>query len=425
MLLNIKRLQAVEEMVMVFRNLKTLRCVRFALVILFAVVVWTESAEAQRSSRYLYRTSITLKDLDSMSEILGTTEDQDKLVRSLYDGYQMAFGEGVKETKSQLNELYAGLRSKDQSELAEARKNMTEERSKIEREWGERVERLEATFFEDVKSVLTDEQQSHWDEYEQERRRRTMLKGGGVRTGAESIDLIRLVEEQELTEKDYKQIDVLLESYADELDRALLDRQEILDRLSTNNPDGSQVTDSEERLRLREDLEDRRKAVRELNERYAQLIADQMPVDAGEVFHRTYVERCYPSIYRTTMAESYISKVLKLSDLTEDQQKTIESIQQEFLEQSDAIRSELVELQAARESQSSPTPLTRNRGGGMTRTPSPHQSDGGWDESQRKRWSQLWQEHRELESSTIDRVFDELTEEQQNKAPKGGRRTPG
>lgn len=385
----------------------------------FVFTQWSSPADAQPygGARVRYRPSVTLEDLESITEIFGTDESQDMLIRSLYDGFQLAFNEGASRTKKDIAALLTEARNSE--DRAEAYRRMGPLRADIEEQWAEEAEGLEESFFTDVKDLLSPAQLELWPRFERDRRRRTLLRGGPGRYSGETVDLIRILQTLEVDDEAMESVKGVADQYAEELDRKLKEREDLAAKLLLNT-DGVGTRGNEDpalRLRQRDELDRTRRDLRDLNHRYIDLIARALPPEAGDQFRRLFLEQCYVSIYRTTQADMYIEQVSALDSLSDEQEQQIADITQRYQQRLDDIRRQMVDLQNQRESAASASTSVQ---GSSTMT-SPPRTGGGLSEQQQDRWRLLWEDQRKLVSDTVDELFEVLTPEQQEAAPKYGR----
>ncbi|MBL1216734.1 MAG: hypothetical protein D8M59_04485 [Planctomycetes bacterium] len=384
---------------------------------------WAVPAQAQPyGGRVRYRPTVTLEDLESMHALFDTDESQDMLIRSLYDGFQLAFNDGASRTKKDIAELLQQAR--EDPNRAEAYRRLGPLRADIEEQWASEAAELEESFFSDVKALLSEEQAESWPKYERDRRRRTLLHRSPGRYSGETVDLIRILTSLELEDEALEPVNGLVDQYAEELDRKLQEREDLAAKLRGSTatvgaaPGPGGGDNPSERLRQRDDLDRKRRDLRDLNHRYMDLMAGALSPEDGKRFRRLFLEQCYVSIYRTTQADMYIEQVAKVEDLSEEQSQQIADISQRYTARLNDIRRQMVELQNQRENAEAPSTSVR---GTTTTTSPPPRNSGGLSEQQQERWRVLWEDQRTLVSDTVDELFEVLTPEQQEATPKYGR----
>lgn len=334
---------------------------------------------------------VSSRELDEYAKVLGMSEDQAEAAKVLFDGYMEQFQaeSGVARDKSR--RLMEEARDfQDFSKWREIRDLRTG--------FSKRSQEMETAFFDDIQMLLDDTQMQRWPALERTRRRLDTI-GRGLMSG-ERVDVIRLVEETELTEDQRSPIESILEQYAMDLDRELTKRNQVYDEAQNyfgsleGRPDPTEL----------QDLMDRGRAaairVRDINERYARQVASALPEEARAGFEDRVKRLSYPQVYRETRAQQTIAGALGLEDLTDDQRTQIEAIRDSYSRDLTASNDRMV--RATREMEETMTVRDMfNRGGG-----------------DRGPMGDLMRERRDLETSVLQRVRGLLTDAQVEQLPR-------
>ena len=217
------------------------------------------------------------------------------------------------------------------------------------RESESRAAALEQSFLADIQeNLLTKEQRSLWPAYERERRRRATLSQG-ARIPGEGIDLYTVVDELGLTEGDRERIARMLDSYATELDDALVDRDQYvantLDRIDEVLT-GKNGQDPDTLFRKGND---KRELLRDINAKYAELLASQLDAETGRRLVDAFNRKAYPRVYRDTAVEGYIGQITALEDLSGKQRDALDAIQRDYQARMSDLNQQLAVLETKRQ----------------------------------------------------------------------------
>jgi hypothetical protein len=266
-----------------------------------------------------FRPDLSSRDLKVVVRVLKLQPDAEKALLDLYAGYAGTLqteGAAVKEFVEK--EIEKAEIMQNTGYLGPAHTRLAE--------WRTRSEKIKKTFLDDLKSLLTSEQESRWPIVERELRRMRMAPGG--RLCGESIDLVRLTDEIAGAEPG-DELAAMLNRYSDELDRALVARQTLLDDKQPeyneklkNDPKGAEA--------IWRDVQRARAAVRDVNDRYVRLIAGQLPADKAARLNQEYFDQSYRPITKPTRTDEYLKDAGELKTLTGGQKSQFEAIKSKY-----------------------------------------------------------------------------------------------
>jgi len=206
-------------------------------------------------------------------------------------------------------------------------------------------------FFEDVKSVLDEGQVARWPAYERAARRATLLPRPD-HLSSEQIDLADLITRLDLTAEQMESLTPTIEKYHEELDVALVARQDALDhatqRTRQGNPAGG---GTQAGIAMLAQAQQKRVAIRDLNDRYEQVFESSLPADKGRLLHDLYLRTAFANIFSPTRATRTFDGVMKLADLTAEQRALLSPIQSAYEAQLVQINEEMVRTKREIESQ--------------------------------------------------------------------------
>lgn len=197
--------------------------------------------------------------------------------------------------------------------------------------------KLEST----VRGMLLPEQQLLWPRFEWALTRKNTLPSG--RLDGERTDLYRLLEQLDVDPEGDERLGEEVETYEQSLHAALVARnaylaesRKDLDEALASGKHDKAVSIADKAARLRE-------AVRDTNTKYVEELAALMNEVEAYEFKQRFLERSYPSVYRTTRTEKAFDGVLELEDLAEDVRETVETLQELYLVELEATNERLRE----------------------------------------------------------------------------------
>lgn len=299
------------------------------------------------------RGSISSRDLDLIARTVNLDEGQREIVDSLHDGYMEQFRTHSKAHHDAVQELYKNNETPEQWEQAIKTVNTKQEEFKANNE------RLTEEFLASVRDILSQPQLDLWPRVERDRRRDQHLARYS-RFSGEAVDLIAIVDKLKVDSEIRREIDPVLNTYADELDSAIQSRLTAAQRWEdTIHSDSDTPADPQVIADLRKRLDQRRKTVRDVNFRYAEIIPTQLPPDLAKEFSQAFKQAAYRRIYRPTAADKFIDRAIGLADITTEQQSAIRMIELDYDMQVEVINAELARLQReSEESQESGGPFS-------------------------------------------------------------------
>lgn len=267
-------------------------------------------------SEAAFSPDLSRMDLEVFVRVLSLKPDEQRAMHDLYQAYADTLkveGAGVRAYCG--NVIEESEIMGDQRLLAPAEHQMGE--------WEKRAEALKKGFIEDLRVLLTKEQEARWPLVERELRRLKTVREG--RIAGESVDLVRMVAEVPEAARASAAIPQLLERYSEDLDRALVARAATLE--SSNKDFHELVKADPKKARQSFDIAYRaRAAVRDVNERYVRQIADELSPEAREKFKADVFNKSYPPLVRPTRGEKYIRAAGELASLTAEQKGPIKDL---------------------------------------------------------------------------------------------------
>jgi Spy/CpxP family protein refolding chaperone len=246
------------------------------------------------------------RDIVLFQQGLNLDDAQRDIIDALYSDYEQEFEAGLARMRQRIEDMREELQSQDVDRVLRIVFKPIEE-------WSVEKRGLGNQFLENVKVVLTPEQQEQWPKFERFLFREKHLSKGTL--SGESLNLFHVVRDMQLTEPQNVQVQQVMDMYDVELDEALRNRQRALigdqrDMLKSFSEQNSAVS-----LAILQRQIDMKVAVRGVNDRYIALVTEAMPQDRQHEFRQKALERAYPRIYRPNPVQNIFKAAKELEGL--------------------------------------------------------------------------------------------------------------
>lgn len=374
-------------------------------VVVLALLMLTPCVPAQRVIQFstggpggggaMSGPPVTSREVERYAAIVGMDEAQLADVQQMHEGFLADFGAAREAMMDRMRELTAEAQETGDHAI------LIEELPPVMDEFRERSETLRDGFFEDFRLVLTPAQDARWLAVERVRRRERTLANGEL--PGESVDLAALAGELEVPAPASGEVATLLERYELDLDRALQDRNAILDERPGLSGGGGFVSINAEDLA--EWAERRNEAgarVQDVNRRYARQIESALGGPAGAAFADAFQRASYPQVYRASYASRVIDATGGFDDLTDAQQAELETLRATYERELAAVNEAWAGAIDETSGEDAGLGFRRVMLGGQ-------EDDGPVAEARRAR--------RELDRRTLERVRSMLSEDQRARLP--------
>lgn len=281
-------------------------------------------------------------------DLLGLDDEQRQVLEMLYEGYATAYQDARATMTQALQEL--STRFRETQDLAAFREEMPD----ILQAFRDRTSALEEGFFEDLTTILRDEQREGMVRVERMRRRETGMRSSVRGAG---VDLIDVVTRLGLAAN--SEVERALMEYELALDRVLREGERATKHLRRRHIDPGEL--SEEFRRLREfGLR-----LRDLNDRHARIISDLLAGDDRERFLRGVRERAYPQVYRTPYVRRVIDAATGFAELSEEQRARLGAIAEAYEREAERLNEAWVREIRANDEQEGENTFVTTGGGRM------------------------------------------------------------
>ena len=289
----------------------------------FAAIVGfflTASASAQvfRPGGDFLEPGFTTKDLEHAAQLFGFDEVQRDIAGEMVNAYLTRMAVGVEQMTIVLD---AAEREFEETRDIAVWNDFRERTEQFEERKAAITEQLMA----DLRLLLTPEQDARWTRFERDLRRNATIDEGGLLSG-ETVDLVDLLDEMGVDGEVREAIWSLEDQYVTELDRALVQRNEVSDETTNQaferfTAEGCDDMDSVMDFfrELLGDAMEQAARVRDINLKYAATIGRALPPDQSAEFEDRFNELAFPRVYRASTTDRAFETILSFEDLTEEQ----------------------------------------------------------------------------------------------------------
>ncbi len=344
-------------------------------------------------------------DLDVFVRVLKLKDAEVQAMHDLYDGY----AETVRRESGLVRDkMYDVMEESevvlDPRKLEPAQKAMTD--------WRAHAEELKRTFVDDLKALLTKEQEQRWPIVERELRRMKLV--GGRLTG-ESLDVVRMVSGLKLPSTP-PAADQALEVYSQELDRLLVQREKFMADNSAKFGDLIKSDPHAAEVMFRDALRIR-VALRELNERTVKLVAAELPADAAAKLMENLAKQTGERVNMPSRAEGQLKSARELDGLTTKQVAELDELAEWYASKLKPWKERLAV--AVREDEERDIPIELGRALGKEPAQGPEDSYDMWRLPVDHPIVKIRQERSEFDKELRRRLGNILTRDQRDSLPTG------
>jgi hypothetical protein len=334
------------------------------IVWLVPVIVLTAPAAAQGTSNTV-PDPISVRDLEGYCERLGLSDQQRQAVAEMHDAYRAEFAKlreteiekFLQETRSLQSMGFAALQQRDQ--VVKSLKDMDTVL--------DRIRTVDNRMFDQVQTVLTEEQTATMPRVRQTRERQRYASGltqmATFMNPATRIDVSQIVLDLDVPSEAMQTVDPLLMSYESSLTsdarklheattKMMLD---MLDKLAAAGINEESMRDNERRGQMWTTIRDawgevnaqlleKASEISELNRKTVRSIGQVMPETVSRELRDEYFQRAYPEASVGGSTAKTFEAALKLEDLTPEQRQTLSAMAVEYRTSSDRIADQMADL---------------------------------------------------------------------------------
>lgn len=270
------------------------------------------------------RPAMTPGELETYAGILGLDETQHAAAKELLGSYTSEYEKASREQAEKMRQISEEFRETRDDEVWQQMGPVSEKFSK-------RGKELETSLLADLKAVCDDKQLAQWPKLERTRRRDRTIDRGTV--SGESVDLVRIVRGLDLNSEAKAAVDPQIESYEQDLDRALESRNRILDeQMAAFSPGrGGPISfDLDAFQKQQREARDAGAKVRDVNQRFARSIEGLLPEAVRATFAAEVKRASFPMVYRQTRAQRAFDAAIKFNDIDDKQKEAITALRQGY-----------------------------------------------------------------------------------------------
>lgn len=272
---------------------------------------------------------ISKASLDRYAAILGLSAEQKETAAALHEAYAQDRAAASRDMQAQVASLRGGVHDGDASALVE-------QIPVLMRRHAERAAAIEKQFIDDLRALLTAEQGDRWPRVERLRRREQWLRAGpggfgpGAGVSGSTVDLVMLVEALRLSDADRARLADTLEEYEQGMDRVLQERDRAAAEERARAADGPLALDPDALRALTKSQHEQAMKVREVNQRYARVLASLLPDDQRAAFEEQFRARSFRAVYGESAASRRLAAAERLDDLTPQQRERLAQIRDAY-----------------------------------------------------------------------------------------------
>jgi hypothetical protein len=320
-------------------TLKPLKTILFATAALISTFWMPSTASAQMEyMAEAMQPAYFSRDLVVFAEGLNLDETQEVIVEAMFDSYTDDFEYGWAATQERLNKVAEEMKEQTPS----SSKDTLEPVLNALGDWLIQKRQLDQGLLENIQAILVPEQRALWPSFSQRLYREKHMSRG--RLSGESVDLFLIMRDCNLSPVAESTISDSLDEYALALDIAMRNRDSILrgnpKKLFDNILSGNDKRDAS----LSDDLIKARIEVRDLNDRYTEIVCSQLsPIDS-EDFRARSLKRGYTRIYRRTPAQRLFQQAAENPAYATEVTTQIRALELSYNQELSAINFQLLGL---------------------------------------------------------------------------------
>lgn len=267
------------------------------------------------------------RDLVVFAEGLNLDDTQEVIVEAMFDSYEDDFQNGWSATQERLNRIAEEIRDKPSASTKETLEPVLNALG----DWLIEKRHLDEGLLENVQAILVEQQRLLWPGFAQRLYREKHMSRG--RLSGESVDLFQIERDSDLSPVAESLIAGQLEEYANALDVAMRNRDAILRGNPKKLFDNILSGNAQRSPDLVDNLIRARVEVRDINDRYIELISGNLIGNDSEDFRSRALKRGYTRIYRRTPAQRLLRQAAENENFTESIRIQIIQLELSYLQE--------------------------------------------------------------------------------------------
>jgi hypothetical protein len=260
-----------------------------------------------------------------MAKVLGLDTAQKEAAMELLEGHKISRQKIMTDFQESMKTL--GEKAREDGDFMAFQKEMP----KMQLEMQGKTEKLEKEFRDNLKGLLTPEQEGKWERAERVHRRSKLMRFSMV-SGA-GVDLVD-VAERALGGRDKtvpKDVEDLLSEYEVQVDRHLIAIEKLgKDMQQKMMEDQRAMFDPQKMQDTMKPLIEKSAEIRGINRDFARRMLPLVSEDKRAEVELAIKRKAHPTIYRENHTQRSIAAALKMADLAPDQKESIQSMQASY-----------------------------------------------------------------------------------------------
>lgn len=262
--------------------------------------------------------------------LLKLDEAQAAAAEELRAGYVQASQDLSKDFQAKMEQ--AQERMQDGGDM----RGMGKEMGAAGREFGQKTKALEKVFFDDLRALLTPDQDARWPRVERARRRSTGMRFSLI--AGQSVDLLDVVSDIGAGDEPSPDLADALTRYELDIDKSILVMQkwqEDQEKQQQEMEDAFDPARWQEMMKkaqeVLKDMSQMARGMRDVNRQYARAIGPLLPANQQAKFEDEFKRRSFPRVYREPWIVKAIGTARKFDDLNADQRRTLTEIEESYV----------------------------------------------------------------------------------------------
>ncbi len=276
------------------------------------------------------------RDLIVFSQGLNLDDTQEVIVEAMFDSYEDDFEYGWASTQERLNKVAEDLKTNPPTSTKDTLEPVLNALS----DWIQEKRALDVGLLENVQAILVSEQKELWHGFAQRIYREKHVSLG--RLSGESVDLFVIVRDAELAPVAESIIEENLIEYASALDTAMRTRDTILQGNPKKLFDNILSGNTDKPPALVDNLLRAQIEVRDLNDRYIEIISNSLSEVDSDKFRNRALKRGYPRIFRRTPAQRIFRQAAENEQYPAETTALILQLEAAYLQELDSINAKLL-----------------------------------------------------------------------------------
>lgn len=274
---------------------------------------------------------ITTSEIDKLALMLKLEEVQKEAILALHQGFVAGFDRAREEMRTI-------QRGAEREFERKGDLNVMKEVARKGAAFSRYVDRQREKFYEDLKLILTEEQNEQWPRFERYQRRVRADDGDFTQVSGSWVDLVELTEELELTPEEQESADPTILRYELELDALILERQKTEEDMSEGMLDEFGNMDDMEGIvknigTFQKIMDTQRKLAfrsRDVHASFVPQIMAVLPEEKAKKFERTYLRRAFPEVYQRGNIYEAFDKVDQWEGLSDEDKTRVAELREQY-----------------------------------------------------------------------------------------------